>query len=273
MQFGLPPKPTPSEGQAAMQQWQNFMQHWKPVTPPQSLTGRWNIHHPIPTVPLSNTTTTSNTTFTTNNIWSGYLADSSYNEWNGVSGEYFQPAYHYTPVSPTYESSWVGLGGYGSPNLLQCGTHMDSSGSYYAWFEAIVNNSGPEVTLPSVVVHPGDLIKDYVYYNSSNGETNFVVTDYSDNTSGGSVGGTSAYYDGTHAEFIDESASFSGSQGLSNFQTISWSDSQVHSIYNYWNPIGALTNTALSMSGSHGNTTIGSLSSNYDFNDTWVSAN
>lgn len=150
---------------------------------------------------------------------------------------------------------------------------MDSSGEYYAWFEAIVNNTGPLVTLPSVVVHPGDLIKDYVNYNSSNGETNFVVTDYSDNTSGGSVGGTSAYYDGTHAEFIDESPNMSGTQGLSNFQTINWSDSEVHSIYNYWNPIGALTNTALSMSGSKGNTSIGSLSSNYDFDDTWVSAN
>ena len=87
------------------------------------------------------------------NNWSGYVLEGGY--YTAVRGTWTIP---HTPGEPlSANAEWVGIGGQGTPDLIQAGTmgiNMDGRTIYQAWFETLPKNSEP---LP-VRVSPGDTV-------------------------------------------------------------------------------------------------------------------
>lgn len=55
---------------------------------------------------------------------SGYVAKGGTNAFAQVQGDFVQPTIQSGCANNTYESTWVGLGGYNSGKLVQTGTAM-----------------------------------------------------------------------------------------------------------------------------------------------------
>ena len=107
------------------------------------------------------------------NNWSGYNQGvvEKGTVFQSVSGEWVVPTASYRAGGPTTESSatWAGIGGgciessclVGDPtSLIQAGTEQDANKdgttAYSAWWEIV---PAPSITVTSVAVHPGDLIR------------------------------------------------------------------------------------------------------------------
>lgn len=107
------------------------------------------------------------------NNWSGYNQGvvEKGTVIQSVSGEWVVPTASYRAGGPSTESSatWAGIGGgcietsclVGDPtSLIQAGTEQDANKdgttSYSAWWEVV---PAPSITVTSVKVHPGDLIR------------------------------------------------------------------------------------------------------------------
>ncbi|MEA2299167.1 MAG: hypothetical protein QOF77_2103 [Solirubrobacteraceae bacterium] len=93
-----------------------------------------------------------------NSNWAGYVAQAPGVHFTGVSASWVQPSVSCTPGSPSYVSSWVGLGGHRTPVLEQIGTEADcaadGSASYSVWYELVPTVSAT----PALVIGPGDVI-------------------------------------------------------------------------------------------------------------------
>ena len=120
-----------------------------------------------------------------NNHWGGWLADLSYQEFVASESDYTQPTADSTACSPTAESTWTGLGGWNSGNLVQDGTAINEfSRTYSAWYEYLsVANPNGAVLLGNIAVHAGDSMHAYVAYKTANGSIDFYVADNSDGES------------------------------------------------------------------------------------------
>jgi Peptidase A4 family len=103
---------------------------------------------------------------TTSNNWSGTAYSNSSNPFTveAIEGIFVVPTAHQAFGSCTggwdYSSQWVGIDGWGSPDVLQAGTEVDAycSGStnsslYSAWIEWFPFN---ETRVSSPAIHPGD---------------------------------------------------------------------------------------------------------------------
>jgi hypothetical protein len=92
--------------------------------------------------------------------WAGYAAYRAGVSFRAVSATWRQPAPHCNTPYPTYEASWVGIGGFNrnSTALEQVGTELDCSASgtvtSAAWFELVPNPS----RRIRMAVRPGDAI-------------------------------------------------------------------------------------------------------------------
>jgi hypothetical protein len=86
--------------------------------------------------------------------WAGYTTHQDGSKYTAVGGSWIVPKSS-TPV-PSGEATWVGLGGFSTPDLIQVGTLnlIDSEGAskYYAWYELLPD---PPVTI-TMEVRPGD---------------------------------------------------------------------------------------------------------------------
>src|SRR5689334_11284503 len=73
--------------------------------------------------------------------WSGYAVTGS--GITNVHGEWTVPTVNAT--YPGFSSTWVGIGGYSSSDLIQAGTEHDSTGGtdYYAWYEILPASESP----------------------------------------------------------------------------------------------------------------------------------
>jgi hypothetical protein len=102
---------------------------------------------------LANDTKSSN--------WAGYAVHRSGVKFKKVSGTWKLPAASCTPGSPTFSSTWVGLGGFsGNSNALeQIGSEADCKTSgrmaTSVWYELV---PAPSHTI-RMKVHPGDTIR------------------------------------------------------------------------------------------------------------------
>jgi hypothetical protein len=94
--------------------------------------------------------------------WSGYAVTAG--GYTSASLSWIVPAVSFIayPSSPAFESSssWVGIGGFGTSDLIQLGTeqYVDSTGAttYQAWYELL---PATETPLPSqYTVSPGDVM-------------------------------------------------------------------------------------------------------------------
>ncbi len=92
--------------------------------------------------------------------WAGYAVHRAGVRFRNVSATWTQPATACSTPSPTYEATWVGIGGYNanSTALEQIGTELDCTGSDAArsgaWYE-VVPAPSRRITM---TVRPGDTI-------------------------------------------------------------------------------------------------------------------
>lgn len=195
-----------------------------PTTPP-----------PAPSTPQAQQPQVTSGYTSTN--WSGYLAANAY--FTSVSGSWIVPAATGNGVSTSAESSWVGIGGVTSGDLIQTGTVniISASGqiSTYAWYEMLPSAS---INIPSMTVSQGDSMTASIVEISS-GQWTITITD---NTTAQSFTITVAYASShSSAEWIEEDpsyssrnlipfanfhlASFSGSSAVANDVTVNLSTS------------------------------------------------
>jgi len=173
--YGFPPRPDASLEPKAYATWSRAMMASKTkVTPVLEQT---NIFHgpkrPAPGKASQSTGTSYN--------WSGIVDFSGATYYNNTSTFYYIISEYVVPVARQafgactgtwdYSSSWVGIDGDGTSDVLQAGTESDAycSGSttatyYSAWYEWYPYG---EVRVSTVPVYPGDDIFVEVWHTSS----------------------------------------------------------------------------------------------------------
>jgi hypothetical protein len=135
--------------------------------------------------------------------WSGYVGNQG--NYKHVSASWRVPT-----VRPTadnrYSSTWVGIGGDPSPDLVQGGTESDSINGtpvYYAWTEIL-----PETEKVAFAVRAGDLIHADVYKSSPTG--NWIIQVIDRSTGQGVTRSTPYASTKLTAEWIHEAVTVNG---------------------------------------------------------------
>jgi hypothetical protein len=246
--YGLPPRP---EDPDSLADWTAQMTQW-PRTPDAGLCEESVVNRAA----MGHHASSSGAIFTIENSsnWAGYsVSTPGTTTYIAVQGDFHQPT-RGASCSGAQESSWTGIGGFndttGHP-LMQTGTAITDTGTYYAWYEYLNDShQNPPVTMQSVKVHPADRIHTYVVHQRSTGKTTFYVAD---NTSGTSqsviVSLASSYYDGTSAEMIDERPfnPIIGLLPLVNFDQISWTNAQIQKTSGTWYTLGSQSEIEIDM--------------------------
>jgi hypothetical protein len=163
-----------------------------PATPPAAPSGSQ--------APSSQTTTGY---LSTN--WSGYLATNA--SFTGISGSWTATLATGNGSTTSADSTWIGIGGVTSGDLIQVGTQNLISASDQvstsAFYELLPNFSRP---VPGVTVSPGDSMTAFLSQVSS-GQWTISITD---KTNGESSTFTVSYASSlSSAEWIEEDPSFS----------------------------------------------------------------
>lgn len=191
--YGLPPRPTSSEGAA---DWDHVYGSIRSFAAPG----------------ICESTTDSSPLPSGN--WSGVLL---YNgDFSKVVGEEVEPTYQAVCPTASAHSHWVGFGGYYSRSLIQAG--VDNIGTFtlqggrYAFYEYLNSSYDSHETHLNLTISEGNRTTYYVTY--SGGTSSFAVVNQTTgvSTSPTSVAGLSAYYDGSTAEYIDEAPTHNGAQ-------------------------------------------------------------
>jgi hypothetical protein len=132
----------------------------------------------------------------------------------------------------TYSCTWVGIDGYNNKTVEQIGTEQDwinGSPVYYAWWEmASVGLHQPQQLIPTMTVHPGDLISAAVQYipiTNTVGLFGLFIDDQSQaNDSFGTYQSSSQTQSPlaqrTSAEWIVEATSVNNTTSLANFGSV-----------------------------------------------------
>jgi hypothetical protein len=172
--YGVPPRPDAGVEPKAYATWKRAMLASKTrITPHLEQT---NVFHG----PRRNPTNTSESTGTSSN-WSGVVDFSGARSYNSTSTFYYIIADYVVPVATQaygvctgswdYSSSWVGIDGDGSGDVLQAGSESDAycNGSnkstyYSAWYEWYPYG---EVRISNLPVSPGDDVFVEVWHTSS----------------------------------------------------------------------------------------------------------
>lgn len=213
--YGFPAQPQDAAKRA---DWHEAMAAYKGTDTPGLC---WNSAPAPPHQPEVSATNTSG-------IWSGYVASAaSGNSYVVVSGKWTQPSRLATSCANSRQSTWVGLGGYRTGNLLQDGTAYATTGSPYAWFEYLGAAGTVSEQKMSLGVSPGDqLYADTTY---SGGTASFFVENITTGmTAYASKDGMAGDYDGGDAEWIEERPSVNKVPvPLQNFGSVSFTAAQV----------------------------------------------
>jgi hypothetical protein len=225
-EYGLPARPT-TVGQVAA--WTETMQSWRRTDDAGLCQGPSGLRFGS----------------SVNGKWSGMAVSASSNTWTGISAWVTQPTFNSAGCSSSSEVSWVGIGGWGYPQLIQDGTYMEQGPKYWAFYEYFSSTySSPVYTLGSVTVHPGDVMYSYVYYDSSTSQVEFYVQDETNGTNQTYwLSGASSYYNGKTIEFIDEKPWTS----LSDFNMIPWSNTMEEQTNGTWYDLGNQNPTTIIM--------------------------
>jgi hypothetical protein len=164
--------------------------------------------------------------------WGGYATTQTEHgsPINGAMGSWTVP-YHTAGLSPSAESTWVGIGGgiggeTGGIGLIQAGTSMQTSEGFRSWWEYLGTSGctsfcGQYSSIDAI--HQGDSIFAEVTWNTSTSAC-FIVDDGSRTTGSYDVCQTiNIPYDHTSAEWVNENHLDSGYY-YDNPHTVSWSD-------------------------------------------------
>ena len=144
---------------------------------------------------------------TTSNIWAGRVVAST--GIKDVVGQWTQPNFVFYCLHSSVRSIWNGIGGYGSSGatkLIQAGSLTSGPGINDATMWVEVYNLEAAIPVSPPAIHTGDIMKvETVYSTASGGTATWTMTN---RTTGEAHGwyqtGIGAYYDGSHAEYIDE---------------------------------------------------------------------
>lgn len=228
--YGIPAKPTNPK---ALASWNNMLSNLHLVTPPPFLV------------------VSKMTSGFTNDHWSGWIADSSNQQYTTAEINYNEPSLSSSVCSSNAESSWTGLGGWNSGQLAQDGTAAGNAlvgiGQHQSWSEVLPTQTG--MVAQSVDATPGQQFIAYTGYTGGNNFTFYLDNVY---TGYGTTFTVSAYgYDGSSADFIMERPLNSGvPTDLSNFGTWSVNDAWVNGTNS---ALGNYNNDSITMYDSSGN--------------------
>ncbi len=139
MARGYPPRPDPTQAPAQYAKWKALTQSAPTVITPHVVNDGTRVHGPARGAKDDNGTGTSNN-------WSGYVitTPSSAPEYAEIFGEWVVPqAYAQGGFASWHHSTlWVGIDGWGTPDVVQAGTDQDTltavwvqTSSYDAWTE------------------------------------------------------------------------------------------------------------------------------------------
>lgn len=176
--------------------------------------------------------------------WSGYADTTSVTSYGTGSfyyifGDYVVPIAEQAINACTggwdYSSTWVGIDGYGSGDVLQAGTEADAyclnyifgkitSTSYYAWYEWYPNYS---VQISSFPISPGDDMFVEVWNTTSTQGYAYLVNENTNQyVSLGFTAPSGTKLVGNSAEWVVEAPTVSGSQtALTNYTQDFFADS------------------------------------------------
>lgn len=196
-------------------------------SPSSNVSGLTPATPTTPTTPAaaassSQTPSPPTTTSYTSTNWSGYLASGG--SFTGISGSWKATLPTGNGVSTSADSTWIGIGGVTSGDLIQVGTQntVSASGqvSASAFYELLPNVSQP---VPGVTVSPGDSITASIS-EVSNGQWTITITD---KTNGETDTLNVAYASSlSSAEWIEEDPSFSSRRQIpfDNFNGAAFTD-------------------------------------------------
>ena len=273
--YGFPPRPVDKE---ELTEWKENMAAYK-TTPIPEIEQTDRVHGaniPVPNMLTTFSSSDIRNSYSTN--WSGYVAKGCTNAFAQVQGDFVQPTIQSGCANNTYESTWVGLGGYNSGKLVQTGTAMNTSGggrNYYAWYEYLSpSHPNPEIRFSKVTIRPGDRIHTYCSFQRANNKFNAYVANNTNGTSQSVIVNISAseFYDGTTADFINEAPSVGGNTAsLTKYGTTNWTNCQVFRTTSTWANLGSLTTESIIMKSKDGNRTLATPSglSGQTFKSTW----
>jgi hypothetical protein len=149
---------------------------------------------------------------------------------NGAEGSWTVPG-HTAGLSPSAESTWVGIGGgvggeTGGIGLIQTGTSMQTSAGFRSWWEYIGTSGCVNAFCGQYssinAISPGDSVFGYVSWNTSTSAC-FFFDDFSRSTGSYDVcQSVNIPYDHTSAEWVNENHINDGFY-YDNPHTVSWS--------------------------------------------------
>src|SRR5437764_7105126 len=111
---------------------------------------------------------------TTSLNWSGYaVVGQPGHPITAVTQSWIVPSV--SPVPPGFSSTWAGIGGYNTSDLIQAGTESDVLQTPYAWYEILPASETPItsgcVGDPTCTVQPGDAMTVSIRNNGGNAWT------------------------------------------------------------------------------------------------------
>jgi hypothetical protein len=179
----------------------------------------------------SSTARPVNTVYSSN--WSGYQINKAalyaQTGWNVPTVVAPNPGYS---TRGYWSTTWSGIGGGfngGSGALIQSGTAQDVSqsgvASYYAWYEIVnpggVGDTGGEVKVTNLPIHPGDNAGSVTIFNPSTGQATIGVCNFSYGTGGTCINFTrTSGAPSPTAEWIVEAPYNGGVLPLANFGSV-----------------------------------------------------
>lgn len=158
--------------------------------------------------------------------WAGYVALTDQNNYNFVKGQFTQSDIATGAVYPSYQSSWVGIGGCFSNQLIQAGTEMDNNGylgshEFSIWYEYLdAAHQNPAINIDSI--SPGQDMSVAVEYSGGKAHFSFYskAKGFSRNIE---LDNAQEYYSGNCAEWIDERPYVNGNFAqLAKFTPVNW---------------------------------------------------
>lgn len=201
--FGVEPRPTDPQ---ALADWNAAYSHWTGSASP----GMCQLL-------VSNFSSSPN--------WAG-IANYSSNPsaFKRSSGTFVQPKFEAVCAHASSHSIWSGLGGDGTPHLMQSGTapSQSSLNAIAAWWEAISPNFDTyQQNFTGLAISPGQTVRATTTYvpatSSAAGQATMSVYNVGTgkNASTGSIGSIdgipiSSFYNGATSEFVDERPTASG---------------------------------------------------------------
>jgi hypothetical protein len=236
-------------------------------------------NYKVPTQVPELCTTTASATIYDNNIWSGVMdTGSDPQAYRRVFASNRVPTFNATCPTPSSLVQWVGIGGWGVPQLIQLGWATDDNTTQgeFPWMEFLSSGYSTPLTpiVDGITASAGDLVESdaYYYITSPSIILNFTnrTTGYHENMTLYSIRENpfvthpvSEYYNGSMVEAINERPTLSsgGYHPVRNFGTAGWADANAALAGHPYTGMGGFPHVGIQMQTGSG-TIISSLSGN-----------